>query len=147
MIFKNTALFVLVLFVLTLNGFSQDKGDLIIEISGFRNDEGKVAVSVHDHDAGFPGGEESRVAGAVVEIRNQQARAVIEGLPFGEYAISVFHDENDNGELDTNWIGMPKEGVGASNNAKSRMGPPKYADAKFQFSQNEQKISFKMQYL
>lgn len=43
----------------------------------------------------------------------------------------VVHDENSNNILDTNWVGMPKEGIGMSNNAKGRMGPPKYLDASF----------------
>jgi uncharacterized protein (DUF2141 family) len=144
---KSKVVYLIGFLLISCSGLTQSKGTLIIEISGFRNDEGKVAVSVHDHGAGFPGGEESRVTGTLVEINKQKAIAVIEGLPFGEYAISVFHDENDNGELDTNWIGMPKEGIGASNNARSKMGPPKYEDAKFDFNQNEQRISFKMKYL
>ncbi|MNT83012.1 hypothetical protein D3C72_2228260 [compost metagenome] len=43
----------------------------------------------------------------------------------------VYHDENNNGKLDKNFIGMPKEPVACSNNAKGFMGPPKYEDAKF----------------
>lgn len=52
-------------------------------------------------------------------------------VPAGEYAIASFWDENDNGELDTRIFGIPKERVGMSNNAKGRMGPAKWKDAKF----------------
>ena len=52
-------------------------------------------------------------------------------IPAGEYAIASFWDENDNGELDTRLFGIPKERVGMSNNAKGRMGPAKWKDAKF----------------
>lgn len=54
-------------------------------------------------------------------------------LDFGEYAIQVYHDLDSNDEMKTNWIGIPKEPVGTSNNAKGSMGPPKYKDAKFVF--------------
>lgn len=53
------------------------------------------------------------------------------GVPPGSYAIMAFHDLNDNGKLDTNWMGIPREGVVASNNAKGRMGPPSFKDASF----------------
>lgn len=56
-------------------------------------------------------------------------------LGFGEYAIQVFHDLDSDGEMKTNCIGIPKEPVGTSNNAKGRMGPPKYKDAKFVFDE------------
>ena len=52
-------------------------------------------------------------------------------LPPGEYALSIFYDKNDNGELDTNFIGIPKEPVALSNNARPSFGPPKYKDAVF----------------
>ena len=44
-------------------------------------------------------------------------------------SVGIYHDANANSEMDTNWIGMPKEGVGVSNPAKARMGPPKFEDA------------------
>ena len=59
-------------------------------------------------------------------------RAVIKHLPPGTYALALIHDENGNGKVDTNWIGMPKEGVGASNNATGTLGPPSWRDAKFE---------------
>jgi uncharacterized protein (DUF2141 family) len=52
-------------------------------------------------------------------------------LPLGEYALSVFYDRNGNGEMDTNFIGMPKEPIALSNDAVAKLGPPKYEDAVF----------------
>jgi len=49
----------------------------------------------------------------------------------GKYAVSVFHDENSNGKLDTNFLGIPREGVGASNNAKGHFGPRNSARQRF----------------
>jgi uncharacterized protein (DUF2141 family) len=53
-------------------------------------------------------------------------------IPQGTYAIACYHDENNNGKLDTKFMGIPKEGTGASNDARGTMGPPKFKDAKFQ---------------
>jgi uncharacterized protein (DUF2141 family) len=48
--------------------------------------------------------------------------------------VSVFHNEDSNGKLDTNFTGIPREGVGASNNAKGHFDPPKFDAAAFRFS-------------
>jgi uncharacterized protein (DUF2141 family) len=52
----------------------------------------------------------------------------------GAYAISIFQDENESGEIDRNFIGIPKEPYGFSNNPKLSFGPPKFADSKFDHS-------------
>ena len=55
---------------------------------------------------------------------------VFDNVEPGEYALTVLHDENGNGKLDTNLLGMPKEGYGVSNNAFRRFGPPRFREAK-----------------
>ncbi len=106
-------------------------GSLSLRLSGFHSAEGQVLVAVFRGEQGFPGKPGQAVKTAVTTISNGRARLEFEGLAPGEYAVSVVHDENSNDTLDTNWVGMPKEGIGMSNNAKGRMGPPKYRDAKF----------------
>ncbi len=106
-------------------------GDLSLRLSGFHSAEGQVLVAVFRGEQGFPGKPAQAVKTAVTTISNGRARLELEGLAPGEYAVAVVHDENSNDTLDTNWVGMPKEGIGMSNNAKGRMGPPKYRDAKF----------------
>ena len=125
---------------------AQQKGKLRVEIKSFRSNEGKVTIALHNGPDGFPGGPENMLTGKAVEIVNGKAVAEFDEIPYGEYAVSAFHDENDNSELDTNWIGIPKEGIGTSNNAKGRMGPPKYEDAKFNFDSDGQKVVFDMGY-
>lgn len=126
--------------------FGQNSGTLIIEIGSLRNNDGQVAISIHNGEEGYPGGEETMVQAKYASIKDGKAIAEFKDLPYGEYAISAFHDEDKNEKLDTNWIGIPKEGTGASNNAKGKMGPPKYEDAKFEFKEDAQKITFEMGY-
>ena len=66
------------------------------------------------------------------DIHNSKSIVLLAGIPQGTYAIACYHDENDNGKLDSNFLGIPKEGTGASNNARGSIGPPKFKDAKFQ---------------
>ena len=56
----------------------------------------------------------------------------LQDIPFGTYAISLFHDQNGNGKLDSNWIRIPKEPYGFSQNAAATFGPPKFQKAAFQ---------------
>ena len=65
----------------------------------------------------------------------------------GIYAVSVFHDENSNGKLDTSFLGIPREGVGASNGARGHLGPPKFDAAAFQFSGGRLNLEIAIKYL
>jgi uncharacterized protein (DUF2141 family) len=61
--------------------------------------------------------------------------------------VSVFHDENSNSKLDTNFMGIPREGVGASNKAKGHFGPPKFHDASFPFAGGRLDLQITITYL
>ncbi len=58
-----------------------------------------------------------------------EAEVVVRGIEPGVYAVQAFHDENDNLDLDRNFLGWPEEGMGFSNDAPMRFGPPRFADA------------------
>jgi uncharacterized protein (DUF2141 family) len=147
MVFVKSTLVLVFILIATYISSAQNTGNLVLEIASFRNSDGVVAVALYDHDEGFPGKEENIVRAANAKIINGKAVVEFAELAFGEYAISAFHDENSNSELDTNWMGIPKEGVGASNNAKGRMGPPRYKDAKFDFEKDDQKMEFDIAYI
>jgi uncharacterized protein (DUF2141 family) len=70
----------------------------------------------------------------------------VTGLPPGRYAVQAFLDENGNGDVDRGLFGIPKEGVGFSNDAKIRLGPPKFAEAAFTYGGNAQAIRFSLRY-
>ncbi len=104
---------------------------LTVNINGLHSDNGKVMVILFNHDDGYPVDPDKAVNKTSINIVNEKCTAVFDSLPKGEYAVACFHDENNNGKLDKNFLGMPSEGVGASNNAKGFLGPPKFKDAKF----------------
>lgn len=118
--------------LLTTFATAGSTAELRLEISGLAGQQGKVYYSVYNSEDTWLGDE--RVAGAAVDIESaKEGELVIAtvALPPGAYAISIFYDANGNGELDTNFIGIPKEPVALSNNAKAKFGPPKYKDALF----------------
>ncbi|MGO4210781.1 DUF2141 domain-containing protein [Terriglobus sp. 2YAB30_2] len=121
---------------------------LTVQVAGARNSKGQIAIALFQDGAGFPGDKSKAFRTLQVRIDPQTLRAqvTLNGLPPGVYAVSVFHDENMNGQLDKNIFGIPKEGYGASNNPKKSMGPPKFAEAKFQLDQPEKAIEISLLY-
>lgn len=63
-----------------------------------------------------------------------EAQVVVRGIDPGVYAVQAFHDQNDNFDLDRNFLGLPKEGMGFSNDAPMRFGPPSFDDAAIEIS-------------
>jgi uncharacterized protein (DUF2141 family) len=72
--------------------------------------------------------------GKFVKAKSGQTKAVFENIEPGEYAVSIIHDANNNRKLDTNFMGIPREGFGFSNNVMGTFGPPSFDKAKFRVS-------------
>lgn len=84
------------------------------------------------------------VAGTTGHVKGRSAVCVFEGVSPGRYAVSAYHDQNDNGELDRNFIGLPSEDFCFSSGAKAGLGPPSFKDADFSFDGSLKKLSGKM---
>lgn len=118
-----------------------------VHIEGLHSDRGQVICALFTAAADFPKRADRAFARTAAQILAGHATCEFPRVPAGTYAISVFHDENGNGKLDTNWLGIPREGVGASNNPAPRMGPPKFSAAKFQYSEGPMNVEIIMRYL
>ncbi len=105
---------------------------LSVHVSGFRNGKGMLQCSLFAGDGGFPDHPESAVATQRAPIRaDHTALCQFAGLAPGEYAVGVMHDENGNGKMDFNLVGMPTEGYGMSNNHLHALRAPDWAESKF----------------
>ena len=113
-----------------------EKGILNIKISGFENDKGDCWFAL-DNSKDVYESEDSVFIGKILPIINRNVSLVIDSLEYGYYAIKVFHDENSNGKIDTNFLGIPTENYGYSNNASAWFGQPDWEKAKFLFNQRE----------
>ena len=121
--------------------------EIVVNIDGFKTDQGKCLLSLFNNKKGFPSNPDKAVYITFGRIQNRKLTLILKDIAIGEYAIAVVHDENDNNKLDTNFLGMPKEGIGVSNNAKSIMGPPSYEDSKFQLKEDGLVTNIKIKYL
>jgi len=137
------AILVAILFSASLF-FAQDSsmtknnaGKFILSVVGFDNDEGNAMIALFNSEEGYSETGE-KFKSIALEIKNRKCEWVIEELPFGEYAIKLFHDENGNDKMDRNMIGIPSEDYAFSNNATGNFGPADYEDAKFLFNKSGQ---------
>ena len=115
-----------------------------VEIAGLRSADGVVRVAIFDQPEDFPRGRE--LTGQNVPAAEGSVTAVFPGLPPGRYAIAFYHDEDGNGEFDTNFIGLPMEGYGFSNDAPVVFGPPKFDDAAVEVSGRLARTTAKVRY-
>ncbi len=116
----------LVLFMLFIAGTIHAQHKLTVVVDGIEKIKGQVLVAVYEKDQFLK--KPSYYGYAVVE--NETVTVVIENVKPGEYAISLFQDENGNKKLDMGTFG-PTEKYGFSNNAKGKMGPPEFDKCKF----------------
>jgi uncharacterized protein (DUF2141 family) len=116
-------------------GFAQSPCPGIhVKILNIRNNTGTVDCALFASPDGFPREFlRSAIVVMVLKIKETQARCDFEDIPPGTYALVVIHDENMNGKLDTNWLGVSKEGYGFSNDVKAVRGAPSFSDASFPY--------------
>ena len=103
---------------------------LTIEISSLENNNGEVLLELSDE-------QEKKIGGYEVSIVENKCIIIIENLKPGKYAFKYFHDEDKNKELNTNWIGIPNEGYGFSNNAEGTFGPPSFDEMVFEIKEDK----------
>lgn len=121
--------------------------DLELTVAEARSPDGRVMVAVFDDAEGFGKMLEARrVAAAILPIEGSIARVTIGGLAPGRYAVSVIHDQNGNGKLDSNLLGLPTEGYGFSRDARGAMGPPHFEAAAFDLPPGGAKQTIKLGY-
>ncbi|MEL7120946.1 MAG: DUF2141 domain-containing protein [Bacteroidota bacterium] len=133
----------LICIALSLSNMSATKGTLSIEIENIKTSEGTIWLGIYDSEKNFLVKEQAIVEGYEV---NQSGNMLIEidGLDFGAYAIALFHDQNGNGVMDQNILGIPSEPFAFSKKPKSKWRKPKFSEVSFHFESNKQLLETKL---
>jgi uncharacterized protein (DUF2141 family) len=118
-------------------------GLLTVDIGNVRNAKGLVHVDVCDESRFL---KANCLYSADTPAHAGTVTLTVEGLPAGRYAIQAYHDENSNHDVDRGLFGIPKEGLGFSRDAKIVLGPPKWADALFDFDGKVARSALKLRY-
>lgn len=121
---------------------------IVVKLDGLRSKQGKVYVALHDSAESFSA-KGRYYKGNMVDI-SKSNECVFENLPEGRYTVVIFHDENNDKRLNTNAIGVPKEGYGFSNNVFGPMNSkPTFMAASFVVGKNKKEVvqTIKFKYL
>ena len=121
-----------------------DAANLTVTVEQVRNSKGEIRFSIFNVPSQFPQGDEldSKDVPAQLGVVTVQFNNLIPGA----YAIAIHHDENSDGDMNTNFIGLPKEGYGFSNNAKVNFSPPVFEAAAFNLDVGNKSIRLRVVY-
>ena len=120
----------------TLGQFSS----LVVNITDAKHDDGSAGVALWDGPEGFPEEIEHAIRIAYVPISAGVASASFVDLAPGNYAVTVYNDKNGNETFDKNWLGIPRESWGVSNDARPRLRAPAYEEAVFEIGTAERSL-------
>ena len=128
--------FLIVLVFSSVIGSAQNN-TLTVNITGISDIKGDIYIYLYTSEKGFPIEISKANKFKKVKVSKKSLSVSFKDITYGTYAVSVYHDIDANGKINQNFLGIPKEPVGVSNNAEGFMGPPKYEDAKFSLKSNK----------
>lgn len=116
---------------LLLAGGQAQAADIVVKVSGANSDQGQIGCSLFENSPAFP----MDASNAKQVWQAAEAASVVckfTAVTPGTYAVAVSHDLNGNRRVDTNFLGIPKEGWGVSNNVVPTLRAPRFDEAQFQ---------------
>ena len=123
------------------------KTTIQVDVEKIRNETGMMACALFNFVDGFPDVQAKSFQYVYVSINSGVASCEFKDVAAGTYAVSVFHDENNNKKLDKNFVGMPLEGYGVSNNIRHMMSAPEFKESSFQVNgEVDKNIKIRMGY-
>jgi len=129
-------------FSLALTAQSKAETHLTVNVRLAPEAHGELAYLVFDSPSGFPADHEKAIRRGFLPIPAGARQLHIDtDLPPGTYAVSVYEDLNGNHKLDRNFLGIPREPVGASNNPPAHLGPPRFNECAFRVGAIAQTIT------
>jgi len=131
-------------FFIPLNLALAQTASLEVNVNNIKSQKGSIRVGLFNSEKDFM---KNAVEGKVVKASANEVTVIFENLQPGDYALSVIHDENENGKLDSNVFGIPKEGFAFGNNAMGPFGPPSYEEAKITIRDQVVRQVIKLKYM
>ena len=125
---------------------ASDGIELTVDVDGLRNRTGVVQVALFRTADGYPQRADLAARTRTVPIALPTTVVTFDDLEPGTWALAVLHDENANGRLDMTFLGVPKEGIGASRGATRRPGEPRFEDARFEVDGSDLHLRVAMKY-
>lgn len=118
-----------------------DNPEIKVNIENVKSKKGVLIVALFNSEDNYL---KKSYLNKVITLEDSKKPVVFENLPKGHYAVSVIHDENENGKLDTNWAGIPKEPFGFSKKSMGNFGPPSFNETSVEVSEGPVSTTVKM---
>ncbi len=126
---------------LSISQPASNTGEIVVNIDNIKSNKGVFIVALFKNEDTFLKKSFQSKTLSPEEVKKPIS---FKGIPDGQYAVSVIHDENENGELDTNWVGIPKEPFGFSKKTMGTFGPPSFKETCVQVQGDTQTTTVKM---
>lgn len=137
---------ILLILILCLCG-TVSATDLTLTLTNIRSTQGKIYVFVYNYENQYPMTPYKHYVFDKSPDGTGAMQVALDGLPYGKYSIAVLDDENSNEKLDR-WLGIPREGYGFSNKARTRfLDLPEFSDLMLEFNHDSQRCTIEMKYL
>ena len=128
-----------------LPSLSQSTSTVLLEVSSFKNTRGTLTCRLFTKASDFPDG--GGILTVRVPIAGPNTSFTFLNIEPGTYAVAAVHDENSDGKLDKNFVGVPSEGYGVSNNKTYALSAPKWDESIFTIAPSESKtLQVKLRY-
>lgn len=114
-----------------------------VVVNGIDSNEGSIQIALFSTRADFPDQKPYKTYKYSLKA-SEDVKVTFEDIPYGEYAVAVYHDMNENDKLDKNLVGIPKEPYGFSNNHNPKFSRPDYDEAKVEIRQASQTLNVKI---
>ena len=143
---KQFYLLTIMYFMTTWSLVGQERHPLKVVVNNLKSNNGQIGVLIFDRSEGYPNNPDLAVAQKFVSAM-RGVEIVFDDIAYGSYVITIMHDENNNGQMDQDFFGRPKEGHGVSNDPpNSTFGPPRYASGLIKYDAQNHKASIRMRY-
>ncbi|MFO7791109.1 MAG: DUF2141 domain-containing protein [Bacteroidales bacterium] len=124
--------FVFIIITLLSTGIFAQEYTIEVKVNNVRSDKGYISAALYNNAETFPSEDKEDIfMGKKTEANKGNTTIRFENVPAGKYAMAILHDENNNNEMDKNFLGIPQEGYCFSENAKAKLGYPKFEKASF----------------
>jgi uncharacterized protein (DUF2141 family) len=131
--------------VISNNIFAQEKKTLKITFTALKDTKSSILIGVYRKQDGFPSNEKGAFKGYTVKPEGKSTVVFsVPDLEYGDYAIAIYQDKNNDNQLNTGMFGIPKEPYAFSNNFKPKFSGPKYEDCRFTYSAEKNELSIAM---
>ena len=117
-----------------------------VQILGLQETKGQICFSLFAKSEGFPDSNDSTLQAKCISVRDELPILTIENLDLGTYALAIFHDLNEDGKLNRNFLGIPQEGFGFSQNPEVNTSPPSFEESAVSVTDTETNLQIQLRY-